>query len=66
MEFSLSSLPLFYLCAINKQTNKLKKTYITDIKDIIGDNTVIVVDFNTTLISRTDHLSRKSSRKKWL
>jgi len=37
---------------------------ITNIKELIDNNTIIVGDFNTPLIS-IDHLSRKSTREQW-
>lgn len=45
---------------------KYIKHLITNIKELIDSNTVIVGDFNAPLTLRTDHPNRKSIRQQWL
>ena len=41
------------------------KQVFRDIKGDIGNNTIIVGDFNTPLTSMIDHPDRKSIRQQW-
>ena len=59
-------LTIVNIYAPNVQAPKYVNQLITNIKNLINSNTIIVGDFNTHSQQWTDHLIKKSTRKQRL
>ncbi len=56
---------LINIYAPNTGATKFIKQLLTNLKEDIKNDTIIVGDLNTPLTSLEDHPDRKSTRKRW-